>query len=440
MLKVNKNHKEGTFNKNKQKYYLKVGSLLLAISLFSGILSTNIQKCVNSGTIISLSAALVNSMFFNDDYDRIVSNETMEDFNLTDKAVKNVKELTVDMKRNKDLSFLKYFDSLEKIKLTNLKFLTEKDIVFLKECNAKNIEVRMIANAKEKEILLKLSTSLNDRNISLEIDTALYPGELGEYIVYDISKEIPSNVLIMNQSIDQEKCKRIDKKILQFIKTIDFSETKNEKDILYILIQKITKFISYDYGIYDSEGNYNTEKIKNYNANLLSSILTSISTNENSGICCNYAALLCVSSYKMGLESYYVPGYYTLVEDAGHAWNLVNVDNQYKYIDLTDVDMSEYLEEYEEMVIENYKYMIDEGIDLDYYLSSYDYENNIVNKEKSDLVYYNVEREGEKIQTKKPDKVLSTIIGIGTGAVTAVIYDLIKKKKEQKEEQEAKKR
>lgn len=447
MLKTNKNHEEGKFNKKGKEILIKIGATVVAVSMFSGILTYNIQSFTNREEIVSVSSNVRRSIYHHNDYldgKTVYSGSSTDYFDeyarkdlyITEETLNNMKYLTIDMAENRDLSFLDYCKNLEEVYISHAELLTESDIALLENCNVYDIklEIGLKEYMKNRSLPSYLSKFFSQKKLTLKIDAMLFSNELAEYIVYDLSKSISSNIKVEMASgpaIDYEKCESIDIKLNELIKTINLSSINKEEDIFYEIYGMVANFISYDNDV--AFNNENAEdKINYYNDYLLSSILFSNNAKENEGICCNYAALFTALAYKCGLEVYYITG---KCYDYSHTWNLVKVDGNYKYIDITNLDLSYALDRFgEEYVDEKYRksaVLKPEG--LEYYDPASRYKNVENKSVKNDMDYYNVEFAGDFVNLE-PDNTLPTIISLGSGGVVAIICTLRRKKNKTDEE------
>ena len=109
----------------------------------------------------------------------------------------------------------------------------------------------------------------------------------------------------------------------------------------YDKIKAITHYI-------DNNFTYDLEYTDISNSNPIDSMFR-----YNKGVCAGYAYLANAMFKKCGIDSYYITG-------SSHAWNLVNIDNKYYYVDLTWTQDST---DFDKWMIDNFNtgkyYMVD---------------------------------------------------------------------------------
>lgn len=453
MLRVNKDHEEGNFKKRKTNFFIKVGALMLSVSLFSGTFSYYYSWINNLDKIVSVSSDVREGIYRKGDGKMYietkdgtkVSYEKMDqDLNITEKQLSKVDTLKIDMTKNNDLSFLKHCDNLEWLIIKNSELLTENDLELLNGMNNLTVSLEM----QMKEIVFNKNlldfSKLNNCKVNLELSVfdLSFRGEIGEYILWDFSKSLPSNVTCCAQrfpDIDNKKYEEINEKIEDFIDTIDFSDTVTEEDKLLRIVEAVVSHIKFDEMILQqAEGYY--EKSTYYNENLLSSVLTD--SIETEGVCANYVALLSAICYKLGIESYYISASHKDT-NAGHAWNLVKLDGNYKYVDLTIADSiisgnsevnkeQNSLERFLNKIKADWYGDFNSEFNKSYELR-YDPNEIVSDIEKGEVTYCNSGLDGLIVDDGNMTKLLPTVIGLGSGILVGLIYTGKNKKKELKE-------
>lgn len=455
MLRVNEDHEEGSFKKRKTNFFIKVGALMLSVSLFSGTFSYYYSWINNLDKIVSVSSDVREGIYRKGDGKMYietkdgtkVSYEKMDqDLNITEKQLAKVDTLKIDMTKNNDLSFLKHCDNLEWLIIKNSELLTENDLELLNGMNNLTVSLEM----QMKEIVFNKNlldfSKLNNCKVNLELSVfdLSFRGEIGEYILWDFSKSLPSNVTCCAQrfpDIDNKKYEEINEKIEDFIDTIDFSDTVTEEDKFFRIVEAVVSYIKFDEEILQQAEGF-SDKTTYYNEKLLSSVLTD--GLETEGVCANYVALLSAVCYKLGIESYYISAEHQYT-NTGHAWNLVKLDGNYKYVDLTIADS---------LIRENFNSETSEEIiSIDNFLNKvksdwlgefnsdfnkeyelrYDPKEIISDIERGEVTYCNSGLDGLIVDDGSTNKMLPTVIGLGSGLLVGLIYTGKIKKKELEE-------
>ena len=98
------------------------------------------------------------------------------------------------------------------------------------------------------------------------------------------------------------------------------TEDMNDNEKLVAILRYVVTHLKYDYSIINDE-----EKAREYNKLLLSPAL------KGNGICINFAALTNALCFKANLTSY-------LVSSFDHAWNLVEIEGQFYFVDPTNLN------------------------------------------------------------------------------------------------------
>lgn len=453
MLRVNKDHEEGNFKKRKTNFFIKVGALMLSVSLFSGTFSYYYSWINNLDKIVSVSSDVREEIYRHGDGKMYietkdgtrVSYEKMDqDLNITEDQLSKVNTLSIDMTKNNDLSFLKYCDNLEWIIIKNSELLTENDLEVLNSMNNLTVSLDM----KMKEVVFNKDlidfSKLNNCKVNLELSVfdLSFRGEIGEYILWDFSKYLPSNVTCCAQrfpDIDNKKYEEINEKIEDFIDTIDFSDAVTEEDKFLRIVEAVVSHIKFDEMILQqAEGA--SDRTTYYNENLLSSVLND--SLETEGVCANYVALLSAVCYKLGIESYYISASHKDT-NTGHAWNLVKLDGNYKYVDLTIADSlisgnsgvneeQNSLERFLNKIKADWYGDFNSEFNKSYELR-YDPNEIVSDIEKGEITYCNSGLDGLIVDDGNTSKLLPTVLGLGSGLLVGLIYTGKNKKKELEE-------
>lgn len=145
---------------------------------------------------------------------------------------------------------------------------------------------------------------------------------------YNILKE--SNVKITSDITGaMEKVKEINNRLDVIIKNLNIVSGTPEEEKLSILLGYVISNLTYDQNILEkSLQNLDTRVLayKFYEQGLLYGALE-----YKTSICGNYASLFQALASRIHLKSYYV-------KNKNHAWNLVEIDGKYYYVDATLLD------------------------------------------------------------------------------------------------------
>lgn len=466
-LTTNKEHKKGSFKKQTRRVTIKLGALALSIGIFSGCLSTLVSYLTNLEKVVAVTENVRNSIYYhNEDFDtnnyysyieekdenglvsRIIDIDAPKiDELITEESLQKVSFLEIDLKENKDISILTKMSNLETVSIENPNLLTDEDIIILNQISVDKI----LLNYSIEDIL---KINVNNNNLkNLKTNTKIlvtYADELEEQIVYTFLKNLPGNFSCDN--LDYEKLDKLNDKLDLLIGEIDFTNAVSESDKAMKILEKVLSYIKYDEDIliylenhdYVEEGSFIDNKVTYYNDFFLSSVLDT-EQEEAYGVCANYSALFTIMCYKQGIESHYIYGN-VAGSDLAHAWNLIKVDGEYKYVDLTNLDPNYFDSVWYEMyllggnrsypkefywdIIKKNTYMTLSESNL---ISEVD-----VERIKADLtrnpviVFYNEDIAGTYVNNSGIDLTLPIIISLGSGLIVAVTGGIVIKRKEEK--------
>lgn len=449
-LAVNKEHKSGNFDKKKSKGYLKLVSLGLVVSTFTGLISTAVTNFKNLEEITSLNSNVRASVYYNNDYlinkyniDEekifdVVNNEENNDTYITKQALEQIYDLHIDRQKNDDLSFLKKFPNLKELSITNGELLTVNDINYINESNLDNLIIQLGVNDIIKFNADGISfDSLNAKSIKLNIYGKI-DDELSELIIYCFIKNNPK---ITCDKIDMITCSELYERVEELYNKIDFTNCTNESDKVFKIINFLINYIDYDQSLEEYQRTHKSFKKDSeeyneayyYNEKLLSSVLFQ-ENDITEGICCNYGALFSLFCYKTGIENYYVTGEYNNQEIL-HAWNVLCVDKEYKLVDLVKQDLSNGycfeeeldindvdFEELKNQIIEN----LNEDV-LKVYNAKINVEKIFEREEEIEPKIYNIDTDGDLINNQKLDFRIPAVISLGSGLIVVLLGNLRKR-------------
>lgn len=275
--------------------------------------------------------------------------------NITDKSILGLERLKLDMLKNDDLSILKYCTNVTELIIENAQRLTQNDIDYIKKMKLEKL--RLVFDCYE--IIQDKKGGLNISELKGIPDIVIYDtdnlGELSGLTIYNYLKlddtyNIRFGTSHWDRLFNTHDIKIKDDKLNNIILELNLKNDSDEKKFLKI-VKYVLEKIDYDEyvssylsGEYEDD-RYLTElsnKLRRwYNVYDISSVLTN-SDERRDGICVNYASLAAALGYKAGLDVMFVDGvaksYTTGNVRGGHAWNICNLDGDYKYFDLTYLD------------------------------------------------------------------------------------------------------
>ena len=435
----------------KPKSILKIGSAFMAVSLFSGLLAGTASYAINRETIVAVSNNVRESMYMDNEYldfANYYQKEIKEDKNITDKALENTNLIKLDMLENNDISFLTYCSNLETLIIHNAQDLTANDIELISQ-NSVN-DVRLIFDHK------KLCRKLNDK-----LDFSLLTNKKPMVLCMDYFSNEQEKILFINylqkHNINlpdngyYDEALKINTILDKIIESLKLNESQSNWEKFIKICSYVTNRIEYDSEIssyiYDN-GSFETDspiktKAHDYNENALSAVISEDITKEVPGICVNYSNLLNALCIKAGIEAYIAETAVDSDKAYHHSWNVVKVDEDYQYVDLTAEDSSfmyeAYLEEYLaggniNFSQENYsnwlKGFLLQDLDeayQDFYDPPVDFDKILYPEDKK-IITINENINGDKTFNGKMNYGIFTLIGLGNGLFIMVVYSKVKEK------------
>lgn len=445
-LKVNNDHKKCIFNnQNKTIKAIKVGGLFLGVSIFSGATFGTISYTKDLETVAFVSSDERKSIYKDNlviDFDKYIENDQSDtDPYITVETLKDVKLLQLNMLYNHDLSILEKYPKLETLFLSNAQRLSIDDISFINNSSLKNIYLSFnydeIRKSSKKSFNLECFSNKN-----IYINQESYD-ELYNVILLNYLENIPDN----NSSKFLEY-QQLDNNLDEILVSLDINSNDDELDKFLKILYYVTDHIKYDNEIKFfikvnarlDKGSTYYNKVVDYNINSLSSVVNDKINSTQDGVCINYADLLTALCYKAGIEAYTFDSIPTDLRNA-HAWNVVNIDDIYQYVDPTSIDndddISFYLYEYMNNKGDYYKSKVQRlvlnDIDDEYienYLPSQDL-NSILTEPNKNVSIYNKDIDGTKVHNKDFNYLPPIVFGLYSGLFVVLIDStLIKEKKD----------
>ncbi len=217
------------------------------------------------------------------------------------KNLTNLKELRFSYLSVDDISFIKDMPltvlSLDNLhRLRNLDFITEMPTL-------KEIEIYGCEMACSEELITRLNEMKNNSTnvINFEEDTVRIQKEIYNLV----------NTLVTDSMTDREKIEKTVTYVCDLM-TYDSRVMMNE------LLKESGE---------DAEDDSVAAIISQYNRFALRNAL------NGNGVCLNYTALISALLNEMGINTY-------SINNANHIWNLVEIDGEYLWLDVTSIDTS----------------------------------------------------------------------------------------------------
>lgn len=273
-------------------------------------------------------------------------NEVLVDEKINTSSLKRVRFLRIDGSNCGNLQFLKYSPNLLSITIDNFECLSLEDMKYISEIPRLR-EIHVIVSG---DYLLKNPNYKPDLSIFNHIDDVyLYVfssrkvNDISNFLLYNVGKDYYNSTRanIFDKSMDAETLNKVrnwDEQFDKMMSKIPISSNDNEEDKIMQIVYFINDYYDYDDEVsgYLRSGEENSQMedlILKYNINLIEPIFSK----NREGICCNFTAFTNILCYKAGLESYYISGLCMDMynNSVGHAWNLVNVLDNYYIVDTT---------------------------------------------------------------------------------------------------------
>jgi len=296
------------------------------------------------------------------------------------KDLLKIKELSIITDSDLDLSWLNYCHNLEKVTFfvydngeslkalqcfDNLKHF---DINFVNLGNAENFDIESLKFINNSKSIVDMDISftygfrqteildfIKDKNkitalticaedpSSYTLNLAEYPNlkkiNFGDAGAYDLAIFLTNHKIQELYSRDIEiVCEEgvldetieLNKELDNIIKKIDIKASDSDQEKINKILFYVLDNLEYDENIayYNSNNiEHSDESAKFYQDGNLYGVFEM----NGKAICGNYTALFQALSNRAGIESYYLLSH-------NHAWNLVNVDGEYYYMDTTWID------------------------------------------------------------------------------------------------------
>ena len=350
---------------------------------------------------------------------------------ITYELLETVKYLSIDLALINDISYINKCPNVDTISVMHAERLNENQINILNNSSCNRIILYYDDIELHKENKLDLSVFNNKEEVLIHF----YPTDELQaftFMNYIQNKDL-SNITIdlIGPFGDQYLLSLIDERLDQIVASLEIKENDDDYTKLLKIVNYINNKIEYDdrisgylAGNKTVDSDRFTKLTTYYNDYDLSSVIFGDELNLP-GVCVNYANLFDALAYKCGLKCRSVSGTKKLVS---HAWDLLYLDDEKYYIDLTFSDMeyvnnkiNEYLKSNSDITKEDIRKQIDnlvllpldthEGYRITRNINYLDTNPEIIE------VNYNVGLDGNKTMNKDFDLKYYIILG----AITATI-------------------
>lgn len=331
------------FFKKKRNYLKLVGSIVCCTYIMTGVR-------IGFKTLNDTLKNDYYTLFYDIDDDLIEPLARKDYENIRVDKFNKMSVLSIDMSEVRDLEFLEYCPNLKKLEIRNAELLTDLHIDELNETNIKEYYFffdrnYVLGHMNESADFSRLSHPENIKKISFmnnllqdELDGIIFKKYL------NIANVNGNNYdFLYDQLIDMVSNNNLDKNQNELIKFIN-------------ICNYIVDYLYYDLDIREVlENNSEISRFskeyslaKEYNKKCLTSVAGNSNSVSAPGICANYSALLSAFCIQNNIEIYSITG---TLNGSEHAWNLVKFQDNYYYVDLTQLDI---MDEYSS-IVSNYK-------------------------------------------------------------------------------------
>ncbi len=262
-------------------------------------------------------------------------------------ALEKLESVEIHMQNVDNLDFINKCPNLKDIYINEAEFLTEDDIDKINNSNIKKVVLSFNTDNIKKIRENKFDVSRFDKEVVINNCFFSYKEDLDQLTFYNYLTNFNDNMFADKQNL--LLIKKMDNYLNNVIVNYKINEVNDDKEKIIRIADYICSNLHYDEEISDSiksyektlevndKASYNySEKTTNYNNHSISSVIYQ-SEEEKNGVCINYASLFDILCYKVGVKSRLVDGIETDLK-IGHAWNVVYLDEEKDYVDLTFYD------------------------------------------------------------------------------------------------------
>ena len=428
--------------KTKIALYKTILGITMGSAVYGGLVYHDYNKNVEH--IAEVPSTVRYRLYYGDYLDKellgdYVPNSDRVDDLVTYEVLEKILYTSFDLNIETDLSVINKMPNLQAISIFNSENLTKEQIDILNNSNLSKITLYFTNVCLHKEDKLDLSLFKNKEEVVINY----YPMDELQAVTllnYLQNYDLPNiKVQYIGNHSNVETIVKTDIMLDQIVASLDIKETDDDKTKLYKIVNYVNNKIEYDKQIsqYLSSKEGSIDEYMDlshyYNDYDLSSIVLK-NGNDINGVCVNYANLLDILCYKCGVKSRTIDG---ATEKVAHAWNVLYLDDEKYYVDLTLADctyINDRLEEFLNSMDKNTKEELSKKIDSILLQSlkthsAYSLHTSIDRLDNQGIVkniYYNQGLDGKEVlHTEIPHKEY-VAIGLSSGLLLILSYELLK--------------
>ena len=360
----------------------------------------------------------------------------------TYEVLEKVNHMVFDLEIEKDLSIINKMPNLSSLTVFYAENLTKDQIELINSSSASRITLYFTNPCLHKEDKLDLSLFKNKEEVTINF----YPlDELQAVTMFNYLENMDqpnTTINFFGDHSDNILINKLDHKLDDIIKEIGISNKDDEKTKLYKIVNYTNNKIEYDKSISqylsDEEGSVEEYiKLSQYYNNYDLSCILLNEESEVPGVCINYANLFDILCYKCGIKSRTIDG---TTDKVAHAWNVLYLDENKYYVDLTSADctyINDKLEEFINSTDNNTRKELAKKIDCILLQSLNTHKayrlntpiNNLDSNNNFKDVYYNVGLDGKPILHKEIPEKKYALIGLSCGILLIATLEVLKRLK-----------
>ena len=264
----------------------------------------------------------------------LLSRKDEKDLFLEIKNLKSLEEITLSPISSgynfdeKSFSFLLNCPNLKSINLSGFEFIDEEFINKLDTVTDFTITLNSNINSFTVNSNIDFTKLKNLKKLKF-VNVGLYNAAI--YLDNDdLSKLNEKNVSVdFSGDFTIDELKKVNDELNDMVKDLNISSKMSEQDKFNSILEYVLLQLNYNQEslkLQESGENTNSINATMYIDGYLYAIF-----NKDSAICGNYAALFQALANRIGIKSYFMTSNV-------HAWNLVNINDEYYYVDSTRLD------------------------------------------------------------------------------------------------------
>ena len=280
----------------------------------------------------------------------IIDHELLGDFNpskeridklITYERLENVYYISLDLELVNDINYINKCPNVDTISVMHAEKLNDAQITIINNSSCNRLILYYDDIEVHKEDKLDLSR-FKDKE---EVLVHFYPTDELQaitFVNYLVNKDADNVTIdLIGPFGDAHLIELVDERLDQIVASLDIKEKDSDYDKLLKIVNFVNNKIDYDETVSgflsgkNSESDRFTKLSKYYNDYDLSSVIFG-DENNLPGVCVNYANLFDILSYKCGLKCRSVTGTRKYL---AHAWDLLYLDDNKYFVDLTFSDM-----------------------------------------------------------------------------------------------------